>query len=782
MYERVSGKGDHKMFRSISLLFFVAASVLIAPSVAQAEVDAAAVNRAIDRGIAYLRKTQSDRGGWDEYAGHSCGLSSLCTLALLNAGVSRDDPVIKDAMKYLRATVAEDTYSVALQTLVFCHHGSAGDLPRIRNNVSWLTESQKPSGVWGYGGKRESRGDPSNAQFALLALGAAQDRGVLVEPEVFERAIEYWTFTQNRNGGWSYFGSVPSGSMTCAGIASLIIANGRLGNSSSTIENGKIECCGGDSTVKDPIARGLDWLAERFSVDVNPSGNAATYYYYLYAVERAGRLSGRRFFGGHDWYREGAEKLIAQQDNFQGYWSGGDWERPTVATSFALLFLSKGKRQVVVGQLQRDQAGRSEWQPHPDSLRQLIRHIERAWGRDLTWQTVQFENASLVDLLQTPVLVISGKESLTMNEAESNRLKDYVDQGGTILFDASGASGCGNAANFQNSVTNLCAQWFPNAPLERLPASHPVWNAERNVDIDAMPNGFWVYGVQACCRTAVFYVPQSLTCRWELGDRLFSRGEADDPARLQIDHSIRIGQNILAYATGRELKDKLDDQIVLQADAMDATDRGTTRIARLDVGAGGEDARRALPNASTIIRNQTQIAVSVPANAVGFDEQDLAEVSVLWVHGRRQFELTSGQRESLRQFIERGGVIFGTAICGDEAFAQSFRKEFAKILGDTPLKSMPADHPMLTMQYYGYDLRSVTIRRIAGAGSGQSIRRQTSPPILEYAEVDGVVAVVFSPLDLSCALESQNSVQCPGYGTEDAAKIVTNIVQMALNQ
>ena len=168
--------------------------------------------------------------------------------------------------------------------------------------------------------------------------------------------------------------------------------------------------------------------------------------------------------------------------------------------------------------------------------------------------------------------------------------------------------------------------------------------------------------------------------------------------------------------------------------------------------------------------------------SVGFDEQDLAEVSVLWVHGRREFKLTSRQRDSLRQFIDRGGVIFGTAICGDESFTQSFRSEFSKVLGETTLHSMPADHPMLTTQYYGYDLRSVSIRRIGRGGGGQQIQRQTSPPLLEIAEVDGVVAVVFSPLDLSCALESQNSVQCPGYGTEDAAKIVTNIVQMALNQ
>lgn len=770
------------MFRSIALIFLVAASFLTAPAVARAEVDAAAVNRAIDRGIAYLRKSQTDRGGWDEYPNHVCGLSSLCTMALLNAGVSRDDPAIKQAMKYLRATIADDTYSVALQTLAFCHHGSAGDLPRIRINVAWLVDSQRPSGVWGYGGKRASGGDPSNAQFALLALGAAQDRGIQIEPQIFEQAIEYWTFTQNRNGGWAYFGSVPSGSMTCAGIASLIIANGRLGNSTSSVKDGKIECCGGDETEKDPVTHGLQWLAKRFNVETNPGGGPSTYYYYLYAIERVGRLSGRRFFGGHDWYREGAEKLINEQDNLQGYWSGGDWERATVATSFALLFLSKGKRQVVVGQLQRDQTDRSQWQPHPDALRQLVRHIERAWGRDLTWQTVQYDDANLVDLLQTPVLVISGKESLAIDAEKSKLLKDYIDQGGTILFDSSGGSGCGSAADFQQSVAKLCAQWYPTAPLERLPASHPVWNAERKVDIDVMPNGFWVYGVQACCRTAVFFVPQSLTCRWELADRLFRRGDADDAARRQIDHSIRIGQNIIAYATGRELKDKLDNQIVLRADAMDATNRGTTRIAQLDLGAGGEDARRALPNASTIIRNQTQVAISVPENPVGFDEQALAEVSVLWVHGRREFELTSDQQELLRQYIDRGGVILGTAICGDEGFAKSFRSEFGKVLGDAKLKPMPADHPMLTTQYYGYDLRTVTIRRIGQGAGGQSIRRQTSPPILEFAEVDDVVAVVFSPLDLSCALESQNSVQCPGYGTQDAAKIVTNVVQMALNQ
>ena len=53
---------------------------------------------------------------------------------------------------------------------------------------------------------------------------------------------------------------------------------------------------------------------------------------------------------------------------------------------------------------------------------------------------------------------------------------------------------------------------------------------------------------------------------------------------------------------------------------------------------------------------------------------------------------------------------------------------------------------------------------------------------MELASVDSVAGVFFSPLDVSCALESQNSVQCHGYDTADAAKIVANVLLFALQQ
>ena len=90
---------------SVAVIVFLLAGI----TPVWADVDAAKVQRSIDRGITYLRKTQGERGGWREYPGQSCGLSALCTLALLNSGVPRDDPALIRSMRYLRSCEPSET-------------------------------------------------------------------------------------------------------------------------------------------------------------------------------------------------------------------------------------------------------------------------------------------------------------------------------------------------------------------------------------------------------------------------------------------------------------------------------------------------------------------------------------------------------------------------------------------------------------------------------------------------------------------------------------------------
>ena len=91
---------------------------------------------------------------------------------------------------------------------------------------------------------------------------------------------------------------------------------------------------------------GLDWMAAHFRVVENFRAGQIWKYYYLYGLEWAGRLSGVRYIGTNDWYRLGAEELLRQQDRITGAWRGAMMEKdPILTTSFALLFLGRGRRR-----------------------------------------------------------------------------------------------------------------------------------------------------------------------------------------------------------------------------------------------------------------------------------------------------------------------------------------------------------------------------------------------------------------------------------------------------
>ncbi len=115
----------------------------------------------------------------------------------------------------------------------------------------------------------------------------------------------------------------------------------------------------------------------------------------------------------------------------------------------------------------------------------------------------------------------------------------------------------------------------------------------------------------------------------------------------------------------------------------------------LALDAGGQEANRALPNAAALIAARVPINISSLPKPVGFDAEKLMDVPFLWIHGRTDFSFDDAQREVLREYVENGGVIFGSAVCGSEAFADAFRREIALVLPDAPLRAVPASHPAL---------------------------------------------------------------------------------------
>ena len=768
--------------RLLLWLGVIAAVISMGNASAPGQVTAEQVRESIRRGVQYLKGQQDARtGGWPDVHQQPGGLTALCVLALVNAGEPLDDPVVRAGLDYLRQLGnPQKVYATSLQTMALAAAEPKQDKLLIRRNAEWLESAQvsfgAASGGWTYtaGGGRGSP-DQSNSQFAILALHEAERAGVFVSRKTWERAAEYWHNMQRQDGSWGYRSLPGTGSMTCAGLSSLIICAKNLLKGDAWVNNGQVICCGRQEPVE-ALERGFAWLGRNFSVRSNPAAgnknNLTWYHYYMYGLERVGRLGGQRFIGDHDWYREGVEALLEQQDQLRGSWSSR-MGHAAIETSMALLFLSKGRRPVLVSKLQHTTT--DDWNHHRSDLAHLTPFVEKVWDRDLTWQVINFDQATVADLLQTPVLFISAKQQMPVTDAKKKMLQDYVNQGGFLFVES-----CCDGRAFDQQFRALMAELFPDSPLRLLPPDHPVWHAQQRIDPDLVRP---LYGLETCCRTSVIYCPESLGCYWELARE---NGQTY-PRKIQreVEAVLGIGANVLAYATGRELRDKLDMPVPIASNSDDdPLRRGALYIGKLQHGGGSDDAPAALVNLLRVAQNQVGLRVSTARQLLSPLDVDLPDYPLLFVHGRRSFQWSPPARQAIAAYVNNGGVIFGDAICASKPFADAFRKEMAAIFPDHDWQRVPPDHPLFTQTFRGFDIGRLRLRKAQVRQVGQPLESaaQEVTPVLEGIQIDGEFVVLFSPNDISCALENHASLDCTGYVQEDAARLGINIILYALQQ
>ncbi len=765
----------------------------------RAEIAPEHVRQAIRRGVRYLQGQQNEtRGGWRERPLHQGGVTALCTLALLESGEPVDSPAVARALSYLRGLdEPTSTYSAALQIMVFAAANTPQDRPLIRRNAQWLERAQiggENGGAWSYTPHvpAGARGDNSNSQFAMLGLHEAERAGIDISTETWQRALDYWLRCQRDDGSWGYYlergsESPPpgTGSMTCAGIAAVVIAAGQLHEGDARVVGDAIRCCQPQADDS-PVQRGLQWLGRHFSVQHNPgpihparlTQSQAGLFYYLYGVERVGRLTGQRFIGQHDWYREGAAMLVAEQDALSGFWVGRGHaeDDPLIATSLALLFLSKGRRPVVMAKLQYGEAD-TVWDPHRNGVHHLSLHLEDLWQQQLTWQTIDLRAASLEDLMESPVLLISGTADLPLTAEQKDNVRNYVRQGGFLFAEA-----CGDGDEFDRAFRSLVRELFPDQRMQLLPPEHPIWFAQQEVDPEFMRP---LYGIDACCRTSVVYSPEDLSCLWEL-----SRGErtAEYPPKVQaeIDAGLAIGANVLAYATNRQLREKLEPpRIIRPGEAAQQLARGRLVIPQLQHGGSDPtDAANALPNLTQWLESEVGLRVGAMSEPIALTDLRLFDYPLLFTHGRRDFRWDSAQRNGLATYLRRGGFVFANAICASSEFANAFRREVQAALPEAEFLRIPYEHPLFTRQFGGKDLDNVRLRDPQSRQPGDPLedRMTRIRPLLEAVEIDGRLVAVFSPYDISCALEQHAALGCKGYPTEDAAALSINVILYALQQ
>ncbi len=794
----------HSFWSQTIALLLLIAIIGLAPAARGEDLTKEQVLRSIELAKKFLLLNQQADGSWPG-KDYPTGITSLAMLALLNTGMTADDEPIERGLKYLRSIKEPDptrTYEISLMISVLAAAKDGNrDQTRLAVLANKLEISQwregDNSGSWGYGimGQRLISADRSNGQFAILGLRDAVYAGIPVEKETWELAREHWLKSQNNDGGWGYSESLnpaSCGSMTVAGISTLVIIDSVLREQDELKPDGTPNCCDADPTHQEALDKALTWMTNHFAVGHNP-GNPSWLLYYLYGLERAGRLSGERFFGEHDWYREGVRFLIERQSQRQGSWPGdGNLEGdPIVATSFALLFLSKGLAPVLINKLEYGsphpvdgQAPAStSWNKHPRDVRNLTDHISGLpkWPKLLTFQYVHLDQikrqGGVLNLLQSPIMYVSGDVRPEFQEEDALLFKEYLNQGG-FIFAVRNCQGAG----FDAGMHELVKMMFPGgeAQLKKLSPDHPIYRAEYLLD----PESVELWGVEVGCRTAFVYSPEDLSCLW---DKWLPQ---DPPERMielkrMITKSSRIGVNVIAYATGREPPPKpLADPTLPPTDRDDQIERGLLQIAKLRHTGGWDSAPQALHNLLLALNRTAGLAASTHARSLPATDKNLFRYPLIYMHGQNQFNLSEQERENLKLYFSRGGVLFADACCGSKTFDQSFRKLVKQLYPEAEFKRIPADHELFTTATGGYDLKSVKRRTPETNRKDVALNSVvvSGEPFLEAVEVDGRLAIIYSKYDIGCALEKQASLECAGYVPDDAVRIAVNVVLYAMLQ
>lgn len=181
--------------------------------------------------------------------------------------------------------------------------------------------------------------DNSNTQFALLALWVAQRYDVPARRTMLG-IIRRFENSQLEDGSWGYHylpvaGEAGEPAMTCVGLLGLAVGHGIAQQPHEGME---------PKPIADPrIVKGLKAMSKTVGRPTGvwqnlPMENT----YYLWSVERVGVLYALPTVGDREWYRWGAEILVANQQP-RGFWNSTHYpgSSPTIDTCMALLFLKR---------------------------------------------------------------------------------------------------------------------------------------------------------------------------------------------------------------------------------------------------------------------------------------------------------------------------------------------------------------------------------------------------------------------------------------------------------
>ncbi len=743
--------------RMLSLMLTVLMLVAAPASAATPEQ----VETALNKAKAWLYAQQNADGNWEkspkpisternnQSGGQWGGRTAIATYALLASGESPQDPRILRAVEFLKQADIQGIYAVAMRAQVWyflpqtreTQHFMTRDAKFLLNNVQTKDDARGHYGyVPGVTGYSHSR-----SQYGLLGVWAAAQMGAEVPTAYWQLVESGWVNNIDRNGGWTYTHPKTSRypvtpGMTAAGVASLYIVQDYL------YATRGLDCRDPKPAPSDAaIQAGMKWLIANFDKVASDEPYERDFpYATIYAIERVGVASGQKYFGDIDWFQKGADWLIKMQEpngSFKKNMSPYVGELP--ATCFAMLFLARGGAPVMMNKLEYTSDGGkpAAWSNRPRDAANAARWAGRTFERDLNWQIVNLR-ASPADLHDAPILYIAGSQALNFSQADRQKLREYVEQGGLIL----GHADC-NSAAFTRSFRQLAHELFPAYAFRPLPDDHPIYTI--NYQRRNWRNPPAMQGLSNGARELMVLITNGDPGRaWQL----MNVGGNEPAWELAV--------NLYLYATDRQIA-RLRGYTHIVAKDPRITPASKITVARVRHSGNWDPEPGGWRRLSDVMHNQHRVELTVTVIAPG--EPIAAPVAHLT--GTGKLTLDDGQKAAIRQFVESGGTLVIDAAGGDSTFASDAETLLADLFPQSQLQTLPGDHPL----YAG-------VQKIEYRSAARRLLGNIDQPRLKGLTIGDRLAVIYSREDLSAGLVGQRVDGIIGYAPQTATTLMARIL------
>ncbi len=713
-----------------------------------------AVERAIAKGVRFLWSRQQKNGSWKTEDVHgrkpwTVGPTAICTYALLESGVKPTDRRMARALRFLEKTQTDATYGLAFRALAYAaalrHDPKYRTL--LQQDVRRLVYSCPVGGGHMYtsaarGQKvpKDDRTDQSTSQYGLLGVWAGAMRDLEVPLHYWQISLDYWRKHQKGDGGWSYQTEArhrPSINMTLAGLASVYVCYDNLYAARF------VECRG---NARFPAAeKAMGWVQKRIG-DVYRERDHL--YYGLYGVERVGLATGMKFLGRHDWYKSGATHLINHQEG-NGSWTkpgGGHSGGAGAMTSYALLFLLRGRRPVLFNRLEFN----GDWNNRPRALANLTRWFSRKFEREVHWQIINLK-VPVKDWHDAPILCLTGCKEISLAKADLDKIRTFVHQGGSILS----VTECGGEG-FRKGIREVYRKLFPKYELTKVATDHPIYTVQSRI-----PTTMEFHEVSNGARPLAIHSDQDLVLPWQTRQYRSSAG------------AFQAVTNIVAYTNGKIALAgglRFRGTTLWPPQYTGGTDR-LVRIARLKHEGNYDPEPLAYERFARLMGRRTKTKVEV-RGPMSIRDLPASDAQLATLTGTGPLSLSETEQKTLKAWLERGGTLVIDAAGGSPQFREAAEVLLTGMFGRRAARRLATTAPLLKRK--GFEIGKAHYRSRTRGMLGN-----TTQPELRAVLLDDRPAVIFSRHDLTAGLVGYSSHAVDGYTPESAYEIMRNIALTA---